>query len=140
MDLFNKSGLLVASVLVLVGMLIACQAQEDAMPSPTVVEQAVRAMDARTDSAATRRLEEWAAQGSPVAQRELALRYLSNPAKHGEAIHLLEQAARAGDMRAVHGLDNAFRDADTLTGAARVSDLGSIRLLKEAVNDKYVLH
>jgi hypothetical protein len=34
MELFNKSGVLVSSVLVLIGALIACQAQEDAIPSP----------------------------------------------------------------------------------------------------------
>ena len=140
MDLFNKSGLLVASVLVLVGVLIACQAKEDAMPSPTVVEQAVQSMGPRADSAATRRLEEWAAQGSPVAQRELALRYLSNPAKQGEAIRLLKQAARAGDAQAVRGLNEAYADGETLSGAAHIGDIGALRLLKESANSNYALH
>lgn len=140
MDLFNKSGLLVASVLVLVGVLIACQAKEDAVPSPTQVEQAVQSMGPGTNSAANRRLEEWAAQGSPVAQRELALRYLSNPAKQGEAIRLLKQAARAGDAQAVRGLNDAYADGVTLSGTAHIGELGGVRLLKEATNSNYALH
>jgi hypothetical protein len=140
MDLFNKSGMLVASVLVLVGLLIACQAQEDAMPSSTVVEQAVQSMGPGTHSAANRRLEEWAAQGSPVAQRELALRYLSNPDKQGEAIRLLKQAARAGDAQAARGLNEAYADGVTLSGTARIGELGGLRLLKEAANSNYALH
>ena len=81
MELFNKSGVLVSSVLVLVGALIACQAQEDAVPSPTVIEAIAMQSGPQGQAAAERRLQEWADQGSPVAQRELALRYLSNPAQ-----------------------------------------------------------
>jgi hypothetical protein len=140
MDLFNKSGLLVASVLVLVGVLIAFQAKEDAVPSPTVIEQAVLSMGPAMDGAASRRLEEWAAQGSPVAQRELALRYLADPARHGEAIRLLRQAARAGDAQAARGLNSAFEGGEALTGAAHIGELNTIRLVKEAANSNYALH
>ncbi|MBA5687254.1 hypothetical protein [Rugamonas apoptosis] len=140
MDLFNKSGVLVASALVLVGALIAHQAKVDAIPSPTVVEQAVHSMDGRVDGAANRRLEEWAALGSPVAQRELALRYLSDPAKQGEGMRLLKQAARAGDAQAVRGLSEGYADGETLSGAARIGDIGGLRLLKEAGNSNYALH
>ena len=83
MELFNKSGLLVSSLLVAVGALIACQAHEDAMPPANVIEAAALHIGPVGQSAAERRLREWAEQGSPVAQRELALRYQADPAKHG---------------------------------------------------------
>ncbi|MBA5604143.1 hypothetical protein H3H36_02045 [Duganella sp. FT3S] len=140
MDLFNKSGLLVASALVLVGALIARQANEDAIPSPTVVEQAVRSMGPGADGAASRRLEEWAALGSPVAQRELALRYLSNPARQGEGMRLLKQAARGGDVQAARGLSEVYADGETLSGATHIGEIGSLRLLKGAANTPYALH
>lgn len=139
MELFNKSGVLVSSVLVLVGALIACQAQEDAVPPPTVIEAAATSMGPNAEGAAEHRLREWAEQGSPVAQRELALRYLNNPARHGEAIRLLQQAARAGDAQAASGLDLAFREPAPLTGAARIGELNTSRLLKEAANANYTL-
>lgn len=132
MELFNKSGVLVSSVLVLVGVLIACQAPDDAVPPPTVVEAAVTYMGPNAQGAAERRLQEWAEQGSPVAQRALALRYLDNPAKHGEAHHLLEQAARAGDSQAADGLVAMDR------GSA--NDLHASRLLKDASGGGYLLH
>ncbi|MTV36391.1 hypothetical protein [Duganella radicis] len=128
MDLFNKSGVLVSSVLVLVGALIACQAREDAIPSPTVIEAAAMQIGPSGHLAAERRLQEWAAQGSPVAQRELALRYLSNPAKRREAMELFERAASAGDAQAAVGLVGMEHDN-------RAS-----RVIKEAATANYVAH
>lgn len=129
MELFNKSGVLVSSVLVLVGALIACQAQEDAVPSPKVIEAAAMQIGATGQPAAERRLQEWAAQGSPVAQRELALRYLSDPAKRREAMELFERAASAGDAQAAVGLVGMTHDA---TAADRV--------IREAANASYMAH
>lgn len=140
MDLFNKSGVLVSSVLVLIGALIACQAQEDAIPSPTVIEAAAMQLGPHGENAAERRLQEWADQGSPVAQRELALRYLSNPAKRSEAMRLFERAARAGDAQAANGLVTMYREASALNGPTSVNELSASRLLKESVTSTYALH
>lgn len=135
MELFNKSGVLVSSVLVLIGALIACQAQEDAVPSPKVIEAAAMQIGPTGQPAAERRLQEWAAQGSPVAQRELALRYLSDPAKRREAMELFERAASAGDAQAAVGLVGMAHDnsnTSTSTSAARI--------IKEAATANYVAH
>jgi len=128
MDLFNKSGVLLSSLLVLVGALIACQAREDAIPSPTVIEAAAMQIGPTGHLAAERRLQEWADQGSPVAQRELALRYLSDPAKRREAMELFERAASAGDAQAAVGL----------VGMAH--DNSASRVIKEAATANYVAH
>ena len=141
MELFNKSGVLVASILVLVGALIACQAQEDAIPSPTVIEAAAMQLGPQGQTVAERRLQEWADQGSPVAQRELALRYLSNPAKRREAMQLFERAANAGDAQAAVGLvgmyhsNNAAIQGDSAAGSAAIS---ATRVIKEAANVNYL--
>ena len=141
MELFNKSGVLISSVLVLVGALIACQAQEDAIPSPTVIEAAAMQIGPSGQPAAERRLQEWAEQGSPVAQRELALRYLSNPAKRREAMELFERAASAGDAQAAVGLvgmahDSQVSAATGTGGAARTAG----RVIKEAATGNYLAH
>jgi|GEM_PF-1453729 len=135
MELFNKSGVLVSSVLVLVGALIACQAKEDAVPPSTVIEAAALQLGPTGQVAAVRRLEEWAEQGSPVAQRELALRYLSDPTKHTEALHLFEQAARAGDAQAAVGLLALDREASALNGPQTMGELSASRMVKSIVNE-----
>jgi TPR repeat protein len=140
MDLFNKSGVLVSSVLVLIGALIACQAQEDAVPPPTVIEAAALQLGSHGDGAAERRLQEWADQGSPVAQRELALRYLANPAKRSEAMRLFERAARAGDVQAANGLVAMYREASALNGPASVNELSASRLINNTATSAYALH
>lgn len=132
MELFNKSGVLVSSFLLLIGALIACQAKEDEMPSPTVIEAAAMQLGPLPQTAAERRLLEWAEQGSPVAQRELAIRYLNNPAKRSEAKQLFEQAARAGDSQAAAGLVEMHRQSSALNGPATVNELSASHLLKEA--------
>jgi TPR repeat protein len=132
MELFNKSGVLVSAVLVIIGALIACQAQEDAIPSPTVIEAVATQIGPVGQPAAERRLQEWADQGSPVAQRELALRYLSNPDKRREAMQLFERAASAGDAQAAVGLVGMSHDG---AGASRVG-----RVIKEAATANYAPH
>ena len=139
MELFNKSGVLVSSVLVLVGALIACQAQEDAIPSPTVIEAAAMQLGPQSQAAAERRLQEWADQGSPVAQRELALRYLSNPAKRGEARQLFERAASAGDAQAASGLVGMYRGGTT-SMESTAGGINTGRMIKEAANVNYIAH
>jgi len=140
MDLFNKSGLLVSSVLVLVGVLIACQAREDAVPPPTVIEAAALQIGPNPESAAMRRLQEWADQGSPVAQRELALRYLADPSRHNEAMHLLERAAKAGDVQAANGLVAMYREASAVNGPNSINELSASRLVKEVTRPGYLMH
>ncbi|MYM67270.1 hypothetical protein GTP45_10555 [Pseudoduganella sp. FT55W] len=144
MELFNKSGVLVSSVLVLVGALIACQAQEDAIPSPTVIEAAAMQIGPTGQPAAERRLQEWADQGSPVAQRELALRYLSNPAKRREAMELFERAASAGDAQAAVGLvgmahDSAVSGVSSSAGSSGAA-ISAGRVIKEAATANYIAH
>lgn len=140
MELFNKSGVLVSAVLVSIGALIACQAQEDAIPSPTVIEAAAMQIGPAGQPAAERRLQEWADQGSPVAQRELALRYLSHPDKRREAMQLFERAASAGDAQAAVGLVGMAHDAGTSRVGSAGSALNAGRVLKEAATANYVAH
>lgn len=136
MELFNKSGVLISSLLVSVGALIACQAQEDAIPSSTVIEAAALQIAPGGQPAAERRLQEWAAQGSPVAQRELALRYLSNPDKRREAIQLFERAASAGDAQAAVGLVGMERDGTPISSGGAALSAG--RAIKEAATANYI--
>lgn len=133
MELFNKSGLLVSSLLVAVGALIACQAHEDAMPPANVIEAAALHIGPVGQSAAERRLREWAEQGSPVAQRELALRYQADPSKHSEAVRLLERAARAGDSQAAVNLETMYRQASALNSPATANELSASRMLKDVI-------
>jgi hypothetical protein len=141
MELFNKSGVLVSAVLVTVGALIACQAQEDGIPSSTVIEAAALQLSPGGQPAAERRLQEWADQGSPVAQRELALRYLANPDKRHEAMQLFERAASAGDAQAAVRLVGMSHEA---SNTPRVGSSGPAlsagRMIKEAATATYVAH
>ena len=139
MELFNKSGVLVSAVLVMVGALIACQAQVDAVPSSTVIEAAAMQLGPQGQPAAERRLQEWADQGSPVAQRELALRYLSKPEKRREAMQLFERAASAGDAQAAVGLVGMNRDGGVMSGASSTA-LNAGRVIKEAATVNYIAH
>jgi hypothetical protein len=150
MDLFNKSGVLVAAVLVTVGAAISWQAQETPIPAATVIEAMATKIGARGHVAAERRLQEWAELGSPVAQRELALRYLSNPEKRDEALALFERAASGGDLRAAGLVGMARSGADLRamardglpgesTGAANVARTAG-RVLKDAAGSAYVPH
>jgi hypothetical protein len=140
MELFNKSGVLVSSVLVMVGALIACQAQEDAVPSSTVIEAAAMQLGPQGQPAAERRLQEWADQGSPVAQRELALRYLSKPEKRREAMQLFERAASAGDAQAAVGLVSMAQNSGVVIGGGSSAAISAGRVIKEAATVNYIAH
>lgn len=138
MELFNKSGVLVSAVLVSIGALIACQAQEDGIPAPNVIEAAAMQIGPNGQPAAERRLQEWAAQGSPVAQRELALRYLSQPEKRDEAMQLFERAASAGDAQAAVGLVGMAHTSASNSGGPAALNPG--RVIKEAATANYIAH
>lgn len=139
MELFNKSGVLLSSLVVLIGALIACQAKEDAVPSPTVIEAAALHAGPLRQSAAERRLREWAEQGSPVAQRELALRYLSSPDRRGDALRLLQQAASGGDAQAAAELVALYRQSSALNDETAASEMDNSRLVKDAAGARAAL-
>ncbi|CAN7320459.1 hypothetical protein LJR289_001677 [Pseudoduganella sp. LjRoot289] len=120
MELFNKSGVLVATVLVSVGILIGVQAKDDMVPPAPVIEATALQMNKNGNIAAERRLREWAEQGSAVARRELARQYLSDAARRDEALKLFEEAASAGDSQAVMHLSELHREI-------REAGLGSIK-------------
>lgn len=122
MELFNKSGILVASVLVSVGLLIGVQAKEDMVPPAPVIEATALQMSQAGGSAAERRLREWADQGSVVAQRELAILYQGDSAKREEAMRLFEGAAQAGDTQS----------ATQLAAMSREMHRGELSSLKES--------
>lgn len=109
MELFNKSGALIAFVLVSVGALIACQAKEDAVPPAPVIEAVAQKLTIHGGAAAERRLREWAEQGSVVAKRELGMIYQSKAQQRGEAMRLFEEAARAGDSESAFQLAEMVR-------------------------------
>jgi hypothetical protein len=111
MELFNKSGVLVATVLVSVGVLIGVQAKDDMVPPAPVIEATALQMNKGNNFAAERRLREWAEQGSAVARRELARQYQADSNRRDEAIKLFEDAARAGDAQAATQLSEMHREA-----------------------------
>lgn len=121
MELFNKSGILVAAVLVTVGVLIGAQAKDDMVPPPTVIEATAQKLNKEGNFVAERRLREWAAQGSAVAQRELAGYYQADPARRTEMLQLLEGAARAGDSQAAIQLGQ-LREAGHGLGADHMKE------------------
>jgi TPR repeat protein len=120
MELFNKSGVLVATVLVAVGILIGVQAKDDMVPPAPVIEATALQMNKNGNVAAERRLREWAGQGSAVARRELALQYQADTSRRDEALKLFEEAARAGDVPAASHLADMHR-------ATRETELNSIK-------------
>jgi TPR repeat protein len=109
MELFNKAGGLVSSVLVAVGMLIACQAKEDVAPPAPVIQAVIESIGTPAGSAAERRLREWADQGSVLAMRELGLLYRNDAAHRADAMHLFERAALAGDSESAYQLAELYR-------------------------------
>ncbi|MBB3219726.1 sel1 repeat family protein [Pseudoduganella umbonata] len=120
MELFNKSGALISSVLVMVGSLIACQAKEGAVPPAPVIEAVAQRLGAHGGAAAERRLREWAEQGSIVAKRELGMLYQNKAPRRGEAMRLFEEAARAGDAESAFQLAEMYHH--TANGSSHEPD------------------
>lgn len=112
MELFNKSGVGVVSVLLLVGSVIACQSKDDMPPAPAQIEATAYTASLSNETAAERRVREWAEQGLPVAQRELGMLYKNRLDRRSDAIGLLEKAARAGDAEAAFQLGELYRVAE----------------------------
>ena len=130
MELFNKSGVLVATVLVAVGVLIGVQAKDDMVPPAPVIEATALQMNKGGNFAAERRLREWAEQGSAVARRELARQYQADSSRRDEAIKLFEDAARAGDSQAATQLSEMQREAR----AAELSNIKEAAATRTAAN------
>jgi len=79
------------------------------MPTPAQIEALAMNATQRGDPAAEQRLQRLAAQGAPVAQRELGILYLTRPAARADAQRLLLQATRAGDAQAAFHLGELYR-------------------------------
>jgi len=78
-------------------------------PLPAEIEAVSMAASQRGDDAAEQRLQEWAADGMPVAERELALLYRKRH-RDDQARALFLRAARQGDAEAAHQLGELERD------------------------------
>ncbi|WP_296000353.1 tetratricopeptide repeat protein [Rugamonas sp.] len=90
--------------------LAACQPQ-NTKPTSAQIESVAMAASQQGAAGAERQLRDWAAQGWPVAQRELGMLYRPRPARRADALQLLEQAARAGDTEAAFELGELERTA-----------------------------
>jgi len=91
-----------------VAALIGCQSPE-AAPASAEIESVSMVAAQKHDEQAERRLRNWAAQGLPVAQRELGLLYQARPEQRAEAQQLLEHAAQKGDTEAAFQLAELLR-------------------------------
>lgn len=100
MELLNKSGIVLVGSILAVGLLIACQAKEEMAPSKGQIEATALSARKNSDTVAESRMVEWAAQGLPLAQRELADIYRTRPGMQAKAVMLLQEAVRSGDAEA----------------------------------------
>src|SRR5471032_3026499 len=65
-------------------------------PSSAQIELAGMSALQQSEARAERHLRDWAAQGMPVAQRELAILYQTRPGQRDEAMKLFALSARGG--------------------------------------------
>jgi len=107
MERIKNAASLTLAFIACVAALIGCQSP----PPPTSAEIETVSMAAvqKNDVKAERRLRDWAAQGLPVAQRELGILYESRPRQRDEAMQLLEHAANTGDTEAAFQLAEMLR-------------------------------
>jgi TPR repeat protein len=78
-------------------------------PLPAEIEAVAMDASQRGDAAAEQRLQDWAADGMPVAERELALLYRKRH-RDDQARALFLRAARQGDAEAAFALGELERD------------------------------
>jgi hypothetical protein len=111
MQVKNRNLPLLAGI-VLAGVLafsvLPKQAQEQT-PDSARIEQVAMLARQTNDAKLERRLQVWARQDLPVAQRELGLLYLTQPAHRSDALSLFETAARGGDAEAAFALGEMLR-------------------------------
>ena len=88
--------------------LFGCQIQQEKPTSAQIETIGMKAMQ-EADASAERKLMSWSRQNMPVAQRELGLLYQRRPDQRADALHLFEQAARAGDTEAAFQLGEMLR-------------------------------
>lgn len=110
-SLRQSPGMALAALLAaafIAGALPGCQLHQE---KPTSAQIETLGMKARQlgDASAANTLRDWAAQGWPVAQRELALVYQSHPEQRQSTLALFEQAARNGDTEAAYQLAEMLR-------------------------------
>ncbi len=91
-----------------VAVLIGCQSP-DVTPGSAQIESLAMKARQTGDVRSERRLIDLAAQGLPVAQRELGLLFEPRPRQRNEAMQLFESAARAGDADAAFELGEMLR-------------------------------
>lgn len=97
-----------ASCLILAAAMAACQQQPEQLSSAQIESVGMKARQ-QDDARAQRQLAAWSVRNLPVAQRELALVYKSQPAQRAAALQLFEQAARGGDSEAAFELGEMLR-------------------------------
>lgn len=103
MSKFSKLLTLSSSLIVM-----ACTQVATTLPTSAQIESAGMLAQNTHQTAAIDQLKTWAKQGSPVAQRELALSYLNWPEHNKDARNWLLKAANGGDA------DAQFQLADAL--------------------------
>ena len=106
----NKSAAarMAAVAVALAAIVAACQ-QHQATPAAAEIESTAMRAAQQGDPGALRSLQQWAAYGMPVAQRELGLLYRSRSSFRAEALRLLEHSARSGDAEAAYALGEMLR-------------------------------
>jgi TPR repeat protein len=108
----NKTGAarMLAVTVALAAIVAACQ-QHQVLPATAEVESTAMRAAQQGDPGALRSLQQWAAYGMPVAQRELGLLYRTHSDLRSEALRLLEHAARSGDAEAAFAMGEMLRVA-----------------------------
>ncbi|GGC61355.1 tetratricopeptide repeat protein [Undibacterium terreum] len=105
--MFQYSGKLTPIVLTIL-LVSGCAQQSGTPPTTAQIESlSIQANQGRQEKAAAQ-LRQWAEQGMPVAQRELALLLQHSPAGYAEARGWFEKAASAGDGEAAFNLGEAY--------------------------------
>jgi TPR repeat protein len=87
---------------------VGCQSP-DVTPGSAQIESLAMRAHQTGDARSERRLIDLAAQGLPVAQRELGLLFEPRPKQRNDALQLFESAARAGDSDAAFELGEMLR-------------------------------
>jgi TPR repeat protein len=100
----------VSAALTVAALLVACQFSTPVPDTSAAIESVgILALQAH-DAKATAQLTDWAQQGSPVAQRELALALTDRAETVAQAMLWFEKAATAGDAPAQFTLAQALYD------------------------------
>ncbi|WP_394780561.1 tetratricopeptide repeat protein [Undibacterium sp.] len=86
----------------------ACAEQANVPPTSAEIESVAIQANQGQQQKAARQLQQWAGQGLPVAQRELALMLQTTPAGYAEARQWFEKAGTAGDGEAAYAMGDAY--------------------------------